>query len=76
MDQSIREGAVGAEPKLGGMTIRGRHFAREELLRLAMKDVGFERLKRRIRARLNRGIGGLIRGGSLASDGDFVWRAK
>src|SRR5262249_12275879 len=51
----------------------GRSIEREALLQAAMKELGFLRLKRRIRARLNRGIGGLVRAGKLGTDWNTVW---
>jgi hypothetical protein len=51
----------------------GEPVTRELLLQGAMRKLGFQRLKKRIRARLNRSIGGLVRTGKLGTDWDRVW---
>lgn len=47
---------------------------RESLIRAAVKPLGFKRLARKIRKRLNHAIAGLVRTGKLATDWESVWR--
>ncbi|MDE2237610.1 MAG: DUF559 domain-containing protein, partial [Elusimicrobia bacterium] len=49
-------------------------ISRESLLREAVRLLGFKRLARKIRSRLNRAIAGLVRAGKLSTDWDNVWR--
>lgn len=51
----------------------GEPITREFLLQGAMRKLGFQRLRRKIRTRLNRCIGGLVRAGKLATNWDRVW---
>jgi very-short-patch-repair endonuclease len=48
---------------------------REEFLRLAANALGFQRLGKKIRKRLNHALGGEIRSGRLVKDWEFVVRA-
>lgn len=47
---------------------------RETLLRETAKALGFQRLARKIRKRLNHAIAGLVRSGKLGTDWEFVWK--
>ena len=62
----IREAIFANVPRAG-------QIAREELLRDARKALGFSKLGRNVKTRLNRCIGGLVRSGRLGTDSDSVW---
>ena len=46
----------------------------ESILRAAVGPLGFKRLARKIRKRLNHAIAGLVRVGKLATDWESVWK--
>ena len=49
---------------------------REIVLRDAAQRLGFSKLGKRIRSRLNRAIGGAIRAGRLRTNGEKIWRSN
>lgn len=61
---------------LNALPPSGERISRDDLLRRARKQLGFGRLGRKVKVRLNRCIGGLVRAGKLETSGDEISRAR